>query len=131
MSTDNRILPVCDCLDMAVSLCGVQVTRHPRPGYRVVFRLHMRNAGHSSVRLLGRKWTLRDRSGATRIIEAERVFNQCPVLAPGAVFGFGGNRMFDTVPAGMEVRFFGTDARNAPFITPPLVFPRQCLHTAR
>lgn len=127
MSTDNFSLPVRDCLDMGLSLCAVQVARRPRPAYRVLFRLHMRNAGHGSVRLVGRKWTLRDRSGATRIIEAERVFNQHPVLAPDAVFGYSGCQTFDTPPTGMEVRFFGTDARNAPFITPPLIFPRACL----
>ncbi len=131
MSTEASTLPVCDCLDMGVSLCGVHITRSPRAAYHVVFRLHLRNAGQGSVRLIGRKWTLRDRSGATRIIEAGNVFNQQPVLPPGGVFGYGGTQVFESAPAAMELRLFGTDSRNQPFITPPLVFPRQCLHTPR
>lgn len=127
MSTETRSLPVRDCLDMGVSLCGVSITRHPHPVYHVAFRLTMRNVGSSSVQLIGRKWVLKDSNGATRIIEAERVFNQVPVLAPGSVFSYGGCQRFDCAPLGMEVRFFGRDARHAPFITPALVFPRRCL----
>lgn len=129
MSTEASTLPVLDCLDMGVALCRVQAVRCPRPVYEVAFRLHLRNAGTGSVRLMGRKWTLRDRNGATRIIEAANVFNQQPVLPPGGVFGYGGKQSFDSPPAAMELRLFGSDARNQPFISPPLVFPRQCLHT--
>ena len=118
MSTECRSLPVRDYLDMGVTMSAVQYTRAPRPAYRVLFRLRMQNAGSGSVRLLGRKWTLRDRSGNTRIIEAEHVFNQQPVLTPGSVFSYSGSHTFDTTPAGMEVRFFGTDQRNEAFITP-------------
>lgn len=120
MSTESRSLPVRDYLDMGVSMTALQYTRRPRPAYRVTFRLRMTNAGSGSVRLLGRKWTLRDRSGTTRIIEADQVFNQQPVLTPGAVFSYGGCHTFDTVPTGMEVRFFGTDQRNEAFITPAM-----------
>lgn len=120
MSTECRSLPVRDYLDMGVTMTALQYTRRPRPAYRVLFRLRLANAGRASVRLLGRKWTLRDRAGNTRIIEAEQVFNQQPVLTPGAVFSFSGSHCFEAAPAGMEVRFFGTDYQNAPFITPAL-----------
>lgn len=118
MSTECRSLPVRDYLDMGVTMSAVQGVRRPRPAYRVLFRLSLMNAGRGSVRLLGRKWTLRDRSGATRIIEAEQVFNQQPVLTPGAVYSCSGSHLFDTVPTGMEVRFFGTDQKNEAFMTP-------------
>lgn len=131
MSTEASTLPERDCLAMGISLCKVQVARRPRPGYSVAFRLHLRNVGNASVRLIGRKWTLRDRNGNTRIIEAGNVFNQQPVLQPGAVFSYGGCRRFDAAPAAMEVRFFGSDPQNRPFMTPPLIFPRQCLHFPR
>ncbi|MCQ2365384.1 MAG: ApaG domain [Akkermansia sp.] len=120
MSTECRSLPVRDYLDMGVAMSALQYTRTPRPAYRVLFRLRMQNAGRGSVRLLGRKWTLRDRSGNTRIIEAEQLFNQQPVLTPGSVFSFSGCHSFDTTPTGIEVRFFGTDQRNEAFITPAL-----------
>lgn len=123
MSTECRSLPVRDYLDMGVTMSAVQYARAPRPAYRVIFRLRMQNAGRGSVRLLGRKWTLRDRSGNTRIIEAEQIFNQQPVLTPGSVFSYSGCHCFDTTPAGMEVRFFGTDRFNEPFITPALKLP--------
>ncbi len=126
MSTDSRSLPERDFLDMGVSLYGIHAARHPRPCYRVCYRLRMFNAGRSSLRLLGRKWTLRDTAGRTRIIEAERVFNQRPVLKPGDAFSYGGCTYFDAAPASMEVRFFGTDQGNRPFISPPLVFPAHC-----
>lgn len=126
MNTESRSLPVRDVLDMGVTMTALQYARVPRPAYRMIFRLRMRHAGSGSVRLLGRKWTLRDRSGATRIIEAEQVFNQQPVLTPGSVFSFSGSHLFEDAPVGMELRFFGTDFRNEPFITPALVFPRSC-----
>ena len=120
MSTESRRLPVRDYLDMGVTMTALQYARHPRPAYRVTFRLRMTNAGRGSVRLLGRKWTLRDRSGATRIIEADHVFNDQPVLTPGSVFSYGGCHTFTDEPTGIEVRFFGTDQRNEAFITPAL-----------
>lgn len=125
MNTKPRSLPIRPCLEMGISLAGVRVSRHPRPCYRVVYRLHMRNVSTGSVCLLGRKWTLRDRSGHTRVVEASQVFNQQPVLTPGAVFSCSGSQDFDTPPVGMEVSFFGTDRQNHPFITPPLTFPAR------
>lgn len=126
MNTNPRTLPVRDCLDMGVAVSGIRIARDPRPVYRLVFRLRMSNKGHRSVRLLGRKWTLRERGGKTRIIEAAHVFNQQPVLTPGAVFSCGGCQDFDMPPTAAEVCFFGTDSRNQSFITQPLVFPRHC-----
>ncbi len=131
MSTEPRSLPERDYLDMGVSLCRVQAARHPRPRYRVCYRLRMYNAGRASLRLLGRKWTLRDTAGNTRIIEADRVFNQQPVLKPGDAFSYGGSAVFEAPPCGMEVRFFGMDQGNRPFISPPLVFPAQCFPPRR
>lgn len=127
MSTESRSLPVRDYLDMGFTVTALQGVRYPRPAYRLLFRLRLTNAGRGSIRLLGRKWTLRDQEGSTRIIEAEQIFNQQPVLTPGTVFSYSGCHRFDTAPAGAEVRFFGTDSANEPFITPALVFPRRSL----
>lgn len=126
MSTNSRTLPVRDCLDMGIAVSGIRIARNPRPAYQLIFRLRMNNKGNRSVRLLGRKWILRERGGRTRIIEAANVFNQQPVLTPGAVFSCGGCQDFDTPPTAAEVCFFGTDSRNQAFITPPLAFPRRC-----
>ncbi len=125
-------LPERDCLDMGICLSAMRVSRGRVPTYKVIFRLRMLNAGEESVRLIGRKWMLRDAAGETRILEAAEVFNQQPVLRPGDVFSYSGCQDFSpAAPTGMELRLFGTDQRNRPFITPPLVFPRQCFMRRR
>lgn len=126
MSTNSRILPVLDCLDMGVAVSGISISRTPRPEYRLAFRLRLHNISRHSVRLVGRKWVLRERSGKTRIVEAANIFNQQPVLTPGAVFSYGGSQCFATPPTGLEISLFGVDFRNRPFITPPYSFPRSC-----
>lgn len=131
MNTKCRSLPVRDFLAMRLSAVAMQYTRSPRPQYRLCFRLNMTNEGSSSVRLLGRKWILRERSGCTRIIEAEQVFNQRPVLMPGDVFAYSGCRSFEAALEDIELRFFGTDRSQSPFISPPLRFPRRCFSRPR
>ncbi len=132
MRTDARQLPERDCLDMGISLAAMHTRRRPVPSYRVLFRLRMQNTSRGSVRLIGRKWMLRDAAGATRIIEASQVFNQQPVLKPGEVFSYSGCHDFSpAAPVGMELRLFGTDQSNRPFITPPLAFPSRCFKATK
>lgn len=128
MSIDGAggALPVRDFLHMGISLVGMLVVRRRDPLYRVMFRLHLLNAGGVGVCLMGRKWMLKDAAGNTRIIEGEKVFNDTPILKPGGVYFCSGYQDFSNRPVAMEVRFFGVDQARAPFISPPLVFPRQC-----
>ena len=126
MSTKCPSLPVYAPLELRLVMSGVQAMRRPRPVYRTLFRISICNTGDQAVRLLGRKWTLRDRSGNTRIIEASKVFNDYPTLAPGAVFSCSGCHEFDAPPVAMELRLFGNDELGAPFISEPLYFPRNC-----
>lgn len=125
MNTNPRILPIRDCLAVDIAISGIRIERNPRPGYLLVFRLNLLNKINGSIRLEGRKWILRESNGHTRVIEAAHVFNQQPVLTPGAVFSYGGCQNFLTPPAAIELSFFGTDSRNHPFITPPFIFPKQ------
>ncbi len=134
MRTDAgaRSLPERDFLNMGISLSAMRVSRGRTPSYRIVFRLRLMNDSSESVRLIGRKWVLRDAAGDTRIVEAAEVFNQQPVLRPGSVFSYSGQQEFSpAAPKSMELRLFGTDQENRPFITPPLVFPRQCFTIPR
>lgn len=126
MNTDNRSLPVCPSLELRLIMAGVQALRYPRPLYRALFRVSICNRGARPLRLLGRKWTLRERNGSTRIIEADKIFGTTPTLAPGAVFATSGSQEFDTPPVSMELRIFGTDEFGTPFISEPLHFPRNC-----
>lgn len=128
MKTNSRTIPILDCLTISVTMSGVRLQRHPTPCYYVAYRLLLLNSSEKSVRLEGRKWILRDRQGNTRIIEAANVFNQQPVLTPGAVYCFSGEQRFTLPPQHMEISLFGTDARNNPFITPPFIFPKHCFN---
>ncbi len=126
MSTDTRSLPVYEPLELRLIMSGVQAMRRPRPVYRSLFRISICNTGQHPVRLMGRKWILRERNGNTRIVEAARIFNESPVLAPGDVFACSGTQEFDTPPVAMELRLFGTDEFGSPFISEPLRFPKSC-----
>ena len=126
MSTKSPSLPVYTPLEQHLVMSGVQAQRRPRPVYRTLFRISITNTGSHPVRLLGRKWTLRERNGNTRIIEASKVFNDYPTLNPGAVFSCSGCHEFDSPPVAMELRLFGTDELGTPFISAPLNFPRSC-----
>ncbi len=126
MNTDAQSLPVYAPLELRLMMSGVQAMRRPRPVYRSLFRISICNMGNTPVRLHGRKWTLRERNGNTRIIEAAGIFNETPVLQPGAVFACSGTQEFDTPPVAMELRLFGTDELGTPFISAPLRFPRSC-----
>lgn len=132
MSTETpTTLPERDYLQMRLAIAALQLNRGAAPSYRVIFRIALLNDSRVSVRLHGRKWTLRDRSGATRIIEAERVFNQYPVLMPGCAFSFSGFHDFSQPPSSVTLRLFGSDQAHSPFITPPLVFDRRCFQMRR
>jgi uncharacterized protein affecting Mg2+/Co2+ transport len=126
MSTDTQSLPVYAPLELRLVMSGVQAMRRPRPVYRSLFRISICNAGTCPVQLRGRKWTLRERNGNTRIVEAAGIFNEAPVLTPGAVFSCSGTQEFETPPVAMELRLFGTDELGRPFISEPLRFPRSC-----
>lgn len=128
MSIDGEwgTLPVRDFLQMGVSLVGMLIVRQRNSFYRVMFRLRLLNRSNVGVCLMGRRWTLKDAAGNTRIIEGEKVFNDTPILKPGGVYSYSGYHEFSWRPVSMEVRFFGVDQSRAPFISPPLVFPRQC-----
>ncbi len=121
----SNTLPQRDYLSM--KLVVVEQQRLPLSGIlRVVFRLQLRNISTGGIRLLGRKWIISDSAGHLRIIEAEDVFNQQPLLAPGAVFSHSGAHEFkEAPPTSMELRIFGADVLGDPFMTPPLVFPQR------
>ncbi len=124
MPTDaTKRLPELATVRMRVALVGLLLVREPVPRYKVFYRINLLNVGQGSVRLLGRKWQLEDACGNLQIIEAAQVFNDEPVLTPGAVFSFCGCHYFDKPPAYMALRLFGQEHNGYPFITPALVLP--------
>ena len=112
-----------EAVRMQIALAGIDTEREPTPQYRVFYRINILNHRQRSVRLMGRKWVLTDTTGDTRIIEAARLFNEEPVLAPGEVFSWSGSQVFRRYPVRMELRLFGTDHAGHAFITPALNVP--------
>lgn len=130
--SDNTILPERPYLEMNIPISELCLAySETREAYRMVFRLNMLNTSRLNLRLLGRKWTMRDAADRTFIIEADHVFNQDPMLTPGAVFSFGGHHDFTAPPVSMEVRFYGIDQMLVPFITTPCIFPSRCFRLPR
>lgn len=120
MHTKALSLPEKDLLCMRVGFVGVQMKRHPKPYYKLAYRINLLNDSELSVRILGRKWLIIQHNGTRSIIEAGQVFNAEPILAPGAVFTLFGSLHFPRLPRRLELRLFGKDQTGQPFITPPL-----------
>lgn len=128
MSTKRATpLPERDFLHMEIALAAMQLARPPAPPYRLIFRINLVNTSRTGIKLLGRKWMLSENSGITRIIEAQKLFNERPVLESGSIFSLSGCHDFGTLPTNVELRLFGIDQTNTPFITPPLRFPKRTL----
>lgn len=123
MDINSRRLAERDYLRIHLPLLKMQRVPGRAVRYRMGFRLSMLNDSQTSVRLVGRKWHITDEDGTVRMIEAEGVFNEHPVLPPKAVFSYSGMQEFTGLPKKVELRFFGTDQQNRTFITPPLTFP--------
>lgn len=125
--SDNTILPERRYLEMGVPIAELCLISVEPTTYRVVFRINMLNTSKLNIRLLGRKWTVKDADGQVHIIEADHVFEQDPMLAPGAAFSYGGRHDFTSRPISMEVRFFGIDQMLVPFITTACAIPKRFL----
>lgn len=124
--SDNTILPERRYLEMRVTLSELCLLPGAEPMYRMVFRIDMMNISKLGLRLLGRKWVMRDAADHTYIMEADHVFGQDPLLTPGAVFSYGGHHDFAHKPVAMELRLFGIDQMLVPFISTPCIFPKSC-----
>lgn len=124
--SDNTILPERRYLDMQVAISELCVIYSKPIHYRMVYRIELRNISKLGLRLLGRKWTMKDAAGRTFILEADHVFNQDPLLTPNAVFSFGGFHDFKYPPVSMELRIFGIDQLLVPFLSTPCIFPDHC-----
>lgn len=125
--SDNTILPERRYLEMNVPISELCIAySEDCQVYRMVFRLDMLNISRLNLRLLGRKWTMKDAEDRTFIIEGDHVFGQDPMLVPGGVFSYGGHHDFNVLPVSIEVRFFGVDQMLIPFITTAYKFPARC-----
>ena len=118
-------IPTEDYLDIRLTMTGVRLPEKPGNDYQIAFRLLLANTSERSVRLLGRKWILRDQTGRTRLIEADGIFNQHPLLQPGDVFSYTGRHAFTELPTHMEIMFFGLNQAGLPFISPSFIFPKK------
>lgn len=128
--SDKTILPERHYLEMKVTLSELCLIPGAEVRYRMVFRIDMLNTCKLGLRLLGRKWVMRDEADHMHIFEADHVFCQDPLLTPGAVFSYGGHHDFAHKPVSMELRLFGIDQMLVPFISTPCVFPKNCFRVS-
>lgn len=121
----SQPIPTEDYLDIQLTMAGIRLPDTSGGSYQIAFRILLSNSSELSVRLLGRKWILRDNNGQTRLIEADGIFNQHPLLQPGDVFAYTGRHTFTEPPTHMEVMFFGLNQAGFPFISPSFIFPKK------
>lgn len=74
-----------------------------------VYFITVVNESTERVRIMGRKWVVREESGEFVVVEGDGVVGQTPVLEPGADFSYNS---YHVTAMSAEVRgsFFGTTA---------------------
>lgn len=74
-----------------------------------VYFITMVNESTERVRIMGRKWVVREEGGEFVVVEGDGVVGQTPVLEPGADFSYNS---YHVTAMSAEVRgsFFGTTA---------------------
>lgn len=74
--------------------------------YPFVYFLTIENQSNEKVRILGRKWVVRERTGETCVVEGEGVVGQLPQLVPGDPFSYNSYHVV-AVDAEVSGAFFG------------------------
>lgn len=125
--SERSILPERHFLKITVPLSELRISSSPKDAYRLLFRVNFLNISKVHIRLLARKWIWEDTSHQIHVIEAERVFDSLPVLAPGGVFSYGGEHIFTQQPIHLSLRMIGVDQLLTPFISTPFIFTSKLL----
>ena len=130
ISLDSSILPERKSLRISVPFSDLRYFYKPGDSaltYRFVYRVNIWNDSKTSVKLVARKWVAADVESRLHIIEAEKVFNSCPILPANGVFAYGGMQDFQCCPRSVELRIAGVDQLLAPFISSPYSFSHKQL----
>ena len=72
-----------------------------------VYFITILNESTERVRILGRKWVIREEGGEVTVVEGDGVVGQTPVLEPGEDFSYNSYHV-TAVNAGVSGAFFGT-----------------------
>ena len=74
-----------------------------------VYFITILNKSTERVRILGRKWVIREEGGEVTVVEGDGVVGQTPVLEPGEDFSYNSYHV-TAANAGVSGAFFGTTA---------------------
>ena len=77
-----------------------------------VYFITVVNDSTERVRILGRKWVVREQDGEVTVVEGDGVVGQTPVLDPGNDFSYNSYHVTEK-PAAVSGAFFGTTATGA------------------
>ncbi len=72
-----------------------------------VYFLTISNRSTERVRILGRKWIIREQDGESTVVEGDGVVGQKPELGPGEEFSYNSYHV-TALPAKVRGTFFGT-----------------------
>ncbi len=74
-----------------------------------VYFITILNESTERIRILGRKWVIREDGGEVTVVEGDGVVGQTPVLEPGADFSYNSYHVTEA-NANVSGAFFGTTA---------------------
>lgn len=77
-----------------------------------IYFLSVHNLSDRKIRLCGRRWVIRNRTGAIDVIEGDGIVGKQPTLAPGETFSYNSHHavVTDSVASGS---FHGVDSEGA------------------
>lgn len=78
-----------------------------------IYFFTIRNLSDRKVTLLGRKWIIANETGATEVIEGDKIVGKTPTLAPGEEFSYNSYHI-TAHQAEASGSFHGIDEFNAP-----------------
>lgn len=92
--------------------------------YAFVYFISIRNVGKTPVKILARKWIVKETNSEVVVVEGDGVVGQKPLLGPGEEFSYNSYHVV-ACDALVEGSFFGRDAAGQVFVTP---IPKFKLH---
>lgn len=85
----------------------------------VGYHVSILNTSDSTVRIMGKKWIVKDAKGRTLIYESDQVFSTKPLLYPGQIFAFDGVQDL-LLPAKLQLVFLVRDEQGLLYHTDPV-----------
>jgi ApaG protein len=93
----------------------------PKRPHTFRYRITIYNKSRKIIKLLGRKWWLKQTNGKTVVVEGSHIVGQTPILKPGERFTYNSTH---NLPCNAQAHglFFGRDRKNNIVLTPIPLF---------